>query len=135
MKDGDFNRLELASNHKLRRQLLGSDSSKRLAKSKQDDESIAGQMSLGSKPQPAWQRALVDDEQDEGGRSSLGKSKRKREGDNQEPEQGEIDDDGGTHIRPTKPKRTTNYLDEMLAEKQRKKEKKLKRKKTGADHG
>lgn len=82
-------------------------------------------------------RDLESEDEDEAGRSSLGKSKRKKVVSSQEGVDG--DDDGDAKIpdrgeaeiprNPRPPKKTSNYLDEVLAEKSRKKQKKDKKRK------
>ena len=89
---------------------------------------------LGSKPRPIVSKTPEEEEDDEEGRSGLGKSKTKRpiSVEIADEKLGAVDekeldgkDDGSS--RPIK--RGSTYLDEVLAEKQRKKHKK-KRKST-----
>ncbi|KAI9719773.1 MAG: hypothetical protein M1812_003261 [Candelaria pacifica] len=141
--DGDANRQELSSNDKLRRQLFGG--------------KIASRMKVGVRPEINGNGAVrhrpvtkppcagiangedEDDEEDEGGRSSLGRSKRKREKEHT----ADVDDDrpdittaqstsssGQAHVgqRSQNSKPTSSFLDEILAEKSRKKKKKRKNK-------
>ena len=131
-KDGDTKREELSSNDKLRRQLLGRDYKKAQA-GKREGGSSEGTVLMGSKPRPVDSRREVSQEsEDEGGRSSLGKSKRKRQ---VEQVDAEISDEEATKVTKAKmrlhlpSKRAVNYLDQVLAEKSRKKHKKTKKQK------
>lgn len=114
-------RLKADTDDKLRRQLMGKDY-KKLDLNKSRNGSKAGPIILGGpkpRPVPAIQAAVESD--DEGGRSSLGKSKRQRL------------DEPVKSIQHKNPRastvlgqgqRWTNYLDEILAERSQKKRKK-----------
>lgn len=88
---------------------------------------------VGSKPRPVIAKVLEEDENDDGGRSSVGKPKRDRQAHMpvSEHEQEHFDDAGSQSrgaIRlkeqTTSSKRARSYLDEVLAEKMRKKARK-----------
>lgn len=132
-KDGDVKRQELSTNDKLRKQLLGKDHAK-----KQNKEAMKahrpGQMNT-SKPRPISTKLEppVYDSDDEGGRSSLFKSKRKRSQGNEDPTKDttSIQKQSSPRGDPEDAlavwslnKGKGNYLDEVLAEKSRKKQKK-----------
>ena len=128
-KDGDVKRQDLSSNDKLRKQLLGKDFAKLYERSGSGGKSGLGVLPMGSKPRPtAAKRAVENDEEDEGGRSSLGKSKRRRKADKQGSD--EAWDGTGTtksvesnlEELVSRPKKPSNYLDEVLADRERKKE-------------
>lgn len=137
IQDGDARRQELTSNDKLRRQLLGKNHLKLQNKRLDGSKSAPGSVQLGSKPRPAdVKREWDSDDEDEAGRSSLGKSKRKKVAATREAADGG-DDEGVKALdgeetkrldnsRP--PKKASNYLDEVLAEKSRKKQKKKNKK-------
>jgi hypothetical protein len=141
-KDGEVKRDTLSSNDKLRKQLLGSDYAKKHADRKRRAEakdSHRSPLTAGSKPRPAQPKPRVeDDSEDDGGRSSLGKSKmgafkrphhpnaRSNENDALDAEDPKVDGPTGS---PRPPKRASNYLDEVLADRSRKKHKKSKKKK------
>ena len=134
-KDGDVRREELSSNEKLRRQLLGRDYKKAQGRRSENGHG-EGKLAMGSKPRPAGHTREVDREsEDESGRSSLGKSKRKREVE-QTKEDADVSDEDISKATNTSigasppPKRVTNYLDQVLAEKSRRKHKKNKKRKT-----
>lgn len=138
VKDGDARRQELTSNDKLRKQLLGKNFQQLQGKGRGGSKSAPGSGQRGSKPRPAAvKRDWESEDDDEIGRSSLGKSKRKKVAAMQEAaDGGDVEDvralDGGgvenfDDARP--PKKARNYLDEVLAEKSRKKQKKKNKKK------
>ena len=133
-KDGDVKREELSSNDKLRRQLLGRDY-KKLQLAKREKGQSEGIGVAGSKPRPAGPKREVEQEsEDENGRSSLGKSKRKRQ---VEQTKEDADVSNGEISKATEatvgtspqPKRAMNYLDQVLAERARRKHKKSKKRK------
>lgn len=149
IKDGDARRQELTSNDKLRRQLLGKNFQKLQGRGINESKSALGSVQLGSKSRPAAvKREWDSDDEDEAGRSSLGKSKRKKVAATREAAGGGDDEDvrapDGEEIRRLDasrlPKKARNYLDEVLAEKSRKKQKKKVNKKKregeagGGDH-
>ena len=130
IKDGDVRRQELRSNDKLCKQLLGKEFAKLYGRGM---ASRGSPLAVGSKPRPAVTHmgTAEDEEEEDGGRSSLGRLKRKHE--TTKVELGEVETEevlgrsrggikNGTVITPSK--RATSYLDEVLAEKQLKKLKK-----------
>ena len=128
--------MDAVSNDKLRKQLLGKDYAKKHADGKGREEqkkSKSGPLHVGSKPHTI--RREDDGSEDNEGRSSLGKSKhrvyRMEEG----------VDTGVTFLKqsdnavldqpvsPPRPsKRASNYLDEVLADRSRKKHKSKRKK-------
>jgi len=130
-EDGDVKREGLSSNETLRRQLLGRDYKKvRVGKGP-----LGGVAVVGSKPRPLGStREIGQESGDEEGRSSLGKSKRKRRVEETEEGAG-VSDEEVTRVskasmgtsRPQK--RAVNYLDQVLAEKSRRQRKKSKKRK------
>jgi len=133
-EDGDVKREELSSNETLRRQLLGRDY-KKVRAGKGDKGALGGVAVVGSKPRPLGStREIGQESGDEEGRSSLGKSKRKRRVGETEEGAG-ISDEEVTRVskasmgtsRPQK--RAVNYLDQVLAEKSRRQRKKSKKRK------
>ena len=140
--DGDANRQELSSNDKLRKQLLGKDFRKLQAKSigGRGGLSRSGVTQPGSKPRPInTERALDHDDKDEdeeGGRSSVGRSKRHRldavmtVGDEQEGivAESKAPNEAFESTSSRSTKRSRSYLDQILQEKSHKKQKKKKQK-------
>ncbi|MCJ1401497.1 hypothetical protein MMC11_004711 [Xylographa trunciseda] len=134
IKNGDERRQELSSNDKLRKQLLGKEFAKLYGKTGSATKKDFGALPLGSKPRPVVTKQAVEEEMEEdAGRSSLGKPKRRVEASSVEgEEQEEQGDDKGSFPRPntriqgsiSSKKRTSTYLDEVLAEKSRKRKKK-----------
>ncbi|KKZ64485.1 hypothetical protein EMCG_09527 [[Emmonsia] crescens] len=145
--DGSFNRTELSSNEKLRKQLLGKNYKKPtssipvtgsrgpLAEKKQQQQHHHHHHQQSAKSQPE-----SDDDEDEG-RSSLGRNKRKR------PKEktaevvkdattttptpttttngnGEDTESADERQRSTQRKKPVSYLDELLSERSKKKKKK-----------
>lgn len=138
IKDGDARRQDLASNAKLRRQLLGKDFQRLQGEGAKGNKSVSGSVLLGSKPRPVpAKRELVSEDEDEAGRSSVGKSKRKKVAsrlgvaDGQDGEDVKAPDGGAAQVPddPRPPKKASNYLDEVLAERSWKKQKKKNKKK------
>ncbi|KAL8791086.1 MAG: hypothetical protein Q9213_000293 [Squamulea squamosa] len=142
-KDWDLKRQKLSSNDLLRRQLLGKDHIKSQNKYSQGQASLLGTGSVpgfGSKPRLVPARRELEDgsSEDEGGRSSLGKKKLKSEPTrisnstrDEESEADTMDYEDPKSERPETlkpPKKTTNYLDEVLAQKMEKKHRKKKKK-------
>ncbi|KAI9700805.1 MAG: hypothetical protein M1836_002174 [Candelina mexicana] len=141
VRDGDPNRQELSSNDKLRKQLFGGKIASSVKSGIRPEVTGTGVVRHRTVTKPP--RAVVadagndDGDEDEGGRSSLGRSKRKRG-----QEHGAGTGEGGPDItakqstplpgqeqarqllRGTKP--PSNFLDEILAEKSHKKKKKRK---------
>ncbi|KAI9875421.1 MAG: hypothetical protein M1830_008482 [Pleopsidium flavum] len=136
--DGDRRRQELSSNDKLRKQLLGKDFPK-LQATVEKRKAGPGERQAFARPRPipVKRQFEEDDEDDEGGRSSLGKSKRQTVKDGSADGGGEVDDEtrpfGIVKSSPTRNgggrKSASNYLDEVLAEKSRKKKRNKKQKK------
>ena len=133
IEDGSVKRQELSSNDKLRIQLLGKDHARLQRRSKDGRNLVIGITQLGSKPRPSPSTTVAqdDDGDDEEGRSSLGKPKRKKEGlDFREIsskdylEKGMSISSSNVFERVGKSNRRQNYLDEVLAEKSRKRKKK-----------
>ena len=130
-EDGEVRRQELSSNDKLRRQLLGKDMAKHYGKFGNTGKLGTGAMSVESKPRPTPVRRAAEDDEEEG-RSSLGKSKRRKTFDKQESAMQDYNAEAkeATTSRLSKDatrrskKSGNSYLDEVLAEKQRKKQKK-----------
>ena len=136
-------REQLSSNDKLRKQLLGSDYARKHKNGdRRNGEQIvkSNPFPTGSKPCPTPSKQYAeDDSDDDRGRSSLGKSKQRAtknrvqqsinpdENDLAKPDKTEKD--GLLESRP--PKRSSNYLDEVLADRSRKKHKKSKKQKKG----
>lgn len=138
--DGDRRRGELSSNERLRRQLLGRDRAKIQGRAVgKGGLGPGGQQGLVKpRPAPVKRRVEEDDgEEEEGGRSSLGKVKRRvvdvtaggvgvEEGDGAGKAlvDGKIGSSGGERGR----KSAGSYLDQVLAEKSLTKRKKKRRK-------
>lgn len=123
--EGEAKQQKQDTEEKLRRHLLGKDYAKQRAKHVKAGSRIgSGTSHLGSESEPraTKPKAEVDSDVEEG-RSSLGKSKRP----NMKHSRQDIDDIDGTPAMSIPPKRSNNYLDEVLAEKAFKRSKKLKR--------
>ncbi|KAM5451734.1 hypothetical protein MaudCBS49596_003561 [Microsporum audouinii] len=106
--DGSIKRTELSSNDKLRKQLLGKNFQKaEAAKSKNARPRIkpAG-------PIPGRGNEIVEDSDEEDGRSSLGKGKREKHSEGQST--------ASKAVSGTK-KRSSSYLDEVLSQRKPKK--------------
>ncbi|KAI9820219.1 MAG: hypothetical protein M1827_005841 [Pycnora praestabilis] len=132
--DGSANRKELTSNETLRRQLLGKKRALAMRKraqglGKQDVDTHRPVTKL-SRPNSAT-AGDGDEDEEEGGRSSLGKSKRRRE-ELVETQNVEAEVEAKEMVENALPrkhkvrKRSGNFLDEMLAEKSLKKKKRRK---------
>jgi len=132
VKEGDARRQELSSNDRLRKQLLGKEFAKLYGKGGKGEKGGFGSVPVGSKPRPVDRPKVVpEQDEEEEGRSSLGRTKRRPHDEKVEAE--DLGSDGGDVDRrsvtnkkePSRPsKRTASYLDEVLAEKQRKKQRK-----------
>ncbi|KAL8723773.1 MAG: hypothetical protein Q9225_000068 [Loekoesia sp. 1 TL-2023] len=139
IKDGDLKRQKLSSNDVLRKQLLGKDYARA-----QDKESrrqgihggLGGILSAGSKSRPTPTKRKAEDESsgDEGGRSSLGKRKYRDMGTSNGSEGTKLDA-SNNHVEPNEharagknARKATNYLDEVLSQKEKKHKKKKKKK-------
>ncbi|KAI9828939.1 MAG: hypothetical protein M1819_006438 [Sarea resinae] len=138
--EGDSNRRELSSNDKLRRKLLGKRSLNPQLKPGGLQNSVGAHrpVTKAANTDPVRRDDDDDDDDDdeEAGRSSLGKSKRRKVetdlGGTEEPDDiarsGKIALDGfAAHDK--KLSKPTNYLDQLLAEKSSKKKKKHKKNK------
>ncbi|KAL8925387.1 MAG: hypothetical protein Q9208_003479 [Pyrenodesmia sp. 3 TL-2023] len=145
LKDGDLKRQKPTSNDLLRRQLLGKDHAKAVSKEghRQADQRGAGAtLPVGSKPRPALLKRKADESsEDEGGRSSLGRRKH-REHISDGLNGGEVSEivEEATHREDKRrdspeavqrPRKSTNYLDEVLSRKNEKKHKSKKKKNKG----
>lgn len=140
-KDGDVKRQELSSNEKLRRQLLGRELAKLYGRAgSRGKASSGGLVPMGSKPRPIVAKRLAEEEEEEeeeeGGRTSVGKSKRRREVNRQGLEEtanrtdmSKVMESEQTELG-SRPRKASNYLDEVLAERQRKKQKKKRKQNT-----
>ncbi|KAL8697564.1 MAG: hypothetical protein Q9224_002252 [Gallowayella concinna] len=140
LKYGDVKRQKMSSNDLLRRQLLGKDHARLQNKG---DHGQGGQriversLVIGSKPRPIPVKRKGESESsgDEGGRSSLGKKKRKKWVeivDSEEMEGADADmvkDEESPRELVKKEKKANNYLDEVLSQKKEKKPKKKKKRK------
>ena len=130
-KDGEVKREELSSNEKLRRQLLGKDYAKSQGNSARcEEESMQGSSSFGSKPRPTSTKREAESDSDEGGRSSLVKSRQGRK-QNQVRSDNEFNEGVEFAKSEEAPKNASSYLDEVLADRklqsQRRSEKKRKK--------
>ena len=142
-KDEEVKREKLSSNDKLREQLLGRNHARKHPDGKrkrEDNEPHSKPLLIGGKPRPTPSKQQAEeDSEDDGGRSSLGKSKNATpkkpiqqsidpaEDDAAESKVPKVDGQAGS---PRPPKRPSNYLDEVLADRSRKKHKKSKKRKS-----
>ena len=135
-KDGEV-KTAIASNDKLRKQLLGRDYAKKHTDRKGREEQgkpKSGPLYVGSKPYAV--QGEDDDSEDNEGRSSLGKSKHRVNRVEEAVDTGVASlmrsettmlDQPENPPRPSK--RANNYLDEVLADRSRKKQKSKRKKK------
>ena len=136
-------RKELSKDDVLRKRLFGKEFEKMFRKDGERKGSSRQVVTLGaSKPMPVEMKRRMEDwdeEDEEEGRSGLGRSKRTgkagvkkqvQEDSRTGPDDG---DDAAMNKTMTKKKRSNNYLDEILAEKQRKKRKKKAKHKVESD--
>ena len=139
-KDGEV-KTAIASNDKLRKQLLDKDYAKKHTDRNgrgEQSKPKPGPLHAGSKPHTI--RREDDDSEDNEGRSALGKSKHRVN------RLEDVIDTGVTSliqsdnalqnqpVRPSRPsKRANNYLDEVLADRSRKKQKSKRKKQKAAD--
>jgi hypothetical protein len=125
--DGSWERAELASNDKLRKQLLGRNWDKMSSQlSTSSDKQPGGSNSTKPRPQEARKRDITDDSDNDEGRSSLGQNKKKRTAQDQQ-DVDEISDSKQSNTRTQKSTRshkTGSYLDEVLSLRKKKKKKK-----------
>ncbi|KAI4139536.1 MAG: hypothetical protein L6R39_006242 [Caloplaca ligustica] len=136
-KIGDLSRQKLTSEDLLRRQLLGKGYAKLRNKGGLEQRDPRGTPQLGSKPRPAQapaKRKVEDVSSDEeGGRSTLGKkrdSKPFHSGNGESDDRALVDDEDHQRESPEvmkHPKKPTNYLDEVLAQRQHKHKSKKKK--------
>lgn len=149
IKDGDLQRQKLSANDELRKQLLGRDHAKIHAKAKGGREGIVGMIPgsgprmAGSKPRPQSLKRpfLEESEEEEGGRSALGKTRKKKQARVKPKEDADAVDAEERNDRQEEPavtanihKKSSKYLDEVLARKERNKKRKRskRRKENGA---
>ncbi|KAL9585436.1 MAG: hypothetical protein Q9203_004243 [Teloschistes exilis] len=143
--NGDLKRQKLTSDETLRKHLLGRDHAKlqnKGGRGQRDRTGLGRAMPAGSKPRPTPGKREEDriSSDDEGGRSQLGK-KRRREMEKLEEEQTtEVDaslDNGVAGKKRLDSKRSTkatSYLDEVLAQKQKKHKSRKKQRVKQTDH-
>ena len=130
-KDGEVKRGEVSTDEKLRKRLLGKGYAKDQGnKSKKIEKPVRGSMPFGNKPCLTPANRGAESDSDEGGRSSLGKSRQDRR-----QVRARSETEPRVCVKPRKykevPRKASNYLDEVLADrtlqKQRRSEKKRKR--------
>ena len=133
-KEGEIKRQKEKTDDILRRQLLGREYKKMQANRSSDGtKSGFGVGQAGGKRLPTPLKRPVDESDDEGGRSSLGRPKRSKL--DKELQNGELEAAGtkgeAVHPNPTTAsqvrKKSGSYLDQVLANKSLKKSKKKKR--------
>ncbi|KAI4196910.1 MAG: hypothetical protein LQ350_006223 [Teloschistes chrysophthalmus] len=129
---GDLKRQKLTSDETLRKHLLGKDHGKLQIKGGQgqgDRIGLGRAMPAGSKPRPTSGKREEDrvSSDDEGGRSQLGKKRRREVEDSEEEQKNEVDASPDNEVAGKKrlesakrSKKATSYLDEVLAQKQKK---------------
>lgn len=120
-KEDEIKRLRADTDEKLRRQLMGKDYKKLDSIGSRNGTKTGPVILSGPKPRPVPAIQAVVESDDEGGRSSLGKSKRQRL---DEPVRFTQDKNPSTITALDEGQRRTNYLDEVLAERLKKKRKK-----------
>ncbi len=142
-KDGEMKREELEDYDKLRRQLLGKNWERNQNRRRQEAEETTGGNKAGCKSRlPVQSERKGEESEDDGGRSSLGKSKRKRmvEFDNEHDDTSLVHDQAGSAGKASagdahdmlRPPTLGNYLDEVLAERSSRRRKKSKKKRQKA---
>ena len=129
---------QLSANEKLRRLLQGKDAAKRHASARKTGAGHGASFETGRRHKSVVAaRPPIEDEEEDIGRSALGKSGRKQaSGEAREPDNDTsgISNDHEARNREQgagesrKSKRTTSYLDEILEQRERKRKKKQKRK-------
>ncbi|KAL9043773.1 MAG: hypothetical protein Q9214_003048 [Letrouitia sp. 1 TL-2023] len=144
IKDGDLQRQKLSANDELRNQLLGRDHAKIQVKVKGGRDSMggivpsSGPLMAGSKPRPESLKHPIQEEseEEEGGRSSLGKTRKNKQAQVKLEEDTDAVGAEGLNVGQEEPavtanthKRSNRYLDEVLARRERNKKKKKKRSK------
>lgn len=149
IKDGDLQRQKLSVNDELRKQLLGRDHARIQAKTNGGRNGMGGivpgpgPMMAGSKPRPESLKRPIQEESEgeEGGRSSLGKTRKKKQvqvrlGENADAVVAEELNDRQEEpaVTANTHKRLNRYLDEVLARREGNKKKKRpkRRKENGA---
>ena len=134
-KEDEIKRQKLETDEKLRRQLLGKDYKKFQNNRVRNGDKIGlGISQTGPKPRPVSMRQQVNDSEDEGGRSSIGKSKRRKLGEDLQSNTATTDikpevilaDTSSSLSISGSPKKPSNYLDEVLVKKSQKRSKKSK---------
>ncbi|KAK2810400.1 hypothetical protein FQN50_002889 [Emmonsiellopsis sp. PD_5] len=120
--DGSANRTELSSNEKLRKQLMGKNYKKFAANAQNTGRPVAEKK---HQPPPA-SRVEPESDDEEEGRSSLGKNKRKRpmREDKNTAVEGEDDAENAeftSNSRTSQRKKPVSYLDELLSQRLKKK--------------
>lgn len=135
-KEGEIKRQKQNTDDFIRKQLLGRDYKKSQSNRAIDGTKLGFDVGhVGVKPRPAPVKRPVDESDDEGGRSSLGRSKRQKPG--KELRSGTLEA-AGTKVEAGHPnastasqsrKKSSNYLDEVLANKSHRKSKKNRKKK------
>ncbi|EGD89454.1 hypothetical protein H112_03077 [Trichophyton rubrum D6] len=107
--DGSIKRTELSSNDKLRKQLLG----KNFQKAEASRLKNASTRTKQTGPTPSQKNELVEESEEEDGRSALGKGKKGKNSSDQSPAASGADPGGK--------KRASSYLDEVLSRRKSKK--------------
>ncbi|MCJ1272030.1 hypothetical protein MMC22_011936 [Lobaria immixta] len=138
-KEDEIKREKEKTDEILRRQILGKDYKKWQAKRASDGSNLGsgvGQGGVKSRPAPV-KRPVVDESDDEGGRSSVGRSKRQKLDEALrngilEARVEDIHPDEATASQA--PKKPSNFLNEVLANKSHNKSKKDKKKKKKQRH-
>ncbi|KAL9614888.1 MAG: hypothetical protein Q9167_000630 [Letrouitia subvulpina] len=139
IKDGDVQRQKLSANDELRRQLLGRDFLKMQAKVKGGRDGM-GRVVPGSgplmarsapRPEPVKRPIQEESEEDEGGRSLLGKASKKKKAQvklEEDADAVDVEELNSGQEEPTMTanthKRSNRYLDQVLAQRERNKKKK-----------
>ncbi|KAL9578996.1 MAG: hypothetical protein Q9212_005366 [Teloschistes hypoglaucus] len=130
--DRDLKRQKLTSDETLRKHFLGRDHAKLQNKARQGERDRIGfgrAMSAGSKPRPTLGKREEDrvSSDDEDGRSQLGKKRRRKVEEQEEEQKAEVDASPENRVAGKKrlesgkrSTKATSYLDEVLAQKQKK---------------
>ena len=139
-RDGEM-KMDPAANDKLRKQLLGKDYAKKhIDRKGREEQSKPRSVPLHVGRKPYAIRGEDDDSEDNEGRSALGKSKHRVNRMEEAVDTGAISlmqSDNAMLDQPVNPsrpsKRSNNYLDEVLADRSRKKQKSKRKKQKAAD--
>ncbi|EFR04329.1 hypothetical protein MGYG_07338 [Nannizzia gypsea CBS 118893] len=107
--DGSIKRTELSSNDKLRKHLLG----KNFQKAEASRLKNASTRTKQAGPAPSHKNEIIEESDEEDGRSALGKGKKGKKADSQPPISSGTDSG--------RKKRTSSYLDEVLSQRKAKK--------------